>query len=193
MTEPPASHPPAPRVVSRFRPAPPPDDPVYHPVPDDGLCLNVFLLLTDRPGSDRVLLGRLDPAVDWRHIGGMAESRIRETAPRWMLPSRQLFHFEGPHEAARSILKEQLELDPIPLDGPAVTSEAWQRERPAGRGLHWDLSFLFTGRWPEGRPLAAGPWKELRFLETATLDPATVGRGQADVLALAGHPIARRP
>ena len=41
------------RTVSRFRPAPPKDDPVYVSVPDDGLCLNAFLV--DLP------TGRRDP------------------------------------------------------------------------------------------------------------------------------------
>ena len=182
---------PAPRTVSRFRPAPRPDDPVYAPVPDDGLCLNVFVILTDAARSNRVVMGRIDPTADWRHIGGMTAGRIQETATRWMLPSRQLFVFESPTDAARSILKEQLGLDPLPLEGPKVTSEVWQRPKPAGTGPHWDLSFLYSGTWPAGRPLASPPWKELAFLDTATLDPATVGRSHADVLALAGYPARR--
>jgi len=177
-----------PRRVSRFRPRPALDDPVYVAVPDDGLCLNVFLLLSDVPGSNRVLLGRIDPSAPWGEIGGMTPSRIQETAGRWMLPCRQLFVFEPPAEAARSILKTQLDLEGVALEGPMVTSEAWQRPHPAGAGPHWDLSFLFRGAWPPDRPLAAKPWHELAFLDTASLDPATVGRSHLDVLRLAGYP-----
>ncbi len=185
------SAPAATRRVSRFRPNPPPDDPVYNAVPDDGLCLNAFVLLTDRPGSSRVLLGRIDPASPWRELGGMSAPRIQETSTRWMLPSRQLFLFEAPDEAARGILKAQLGLEALPLRGPTVTSEAWQRAAPAGDGLHWDLSFVYRGEWPGDRPIAATPWRELAFVETSGLDPKTVGRNHVDVLALAGFPVPR--
>lgn len=118
----------------------------------------------------------------------MARTRIAAMSDRWMLPSRQLFVFESPNDATRSILKQQLDLSPIPLTGPVVTSEAWQRTSPAGKGLHWDLSLIYKGVWPTKRPLAAPPWRELAFHDTATLDPGAVGRSHVDVLALAGYP-----
>ena len=185
------SVPAASRRVSRFRPCPPTDDPVYSAVPDDGLCLNVFLLLTDRAESNRILLGRIDPKANWKEIGAMSAARIQEVSTRWMLPSRQLFHFESPDEASRSILAEQLGLGPISLRGPSVTSEAWQRPHPAGNGPHWDVSFLYQGIWPKDHPVSSGPWSELAFLATDSLDPATVGRSHLDVLDLAGYPTRR--
>lgn len=185
--------PPSPKVA-RFRPNPPRDDPVYTAVPDDGLCLNTFLLLRDAPDSGRVLLGRIDPAKDWETLGGMHRKRIEALGNRWMLPSRQLRMFEGPHEAAGTIAREQLEIEELPLERPEVTSEAWERTEPAGGGRHWDLSFLFRGLWPAGVPIAAAPWRELAFLDPARLDPAEVGRSHLDVLVLAGYPAgASRP
>jgi hypothetical protein len=174
--------------VCRFRPSPPPNDPVYSAVPDDGLCLNVFLLITDRPESQKVLLGRIDPKAGWERIGGMSRPRIEAMGARWMLPSRQLFLFESPDEAAVSIFRTQLGVEEIPWEGPTVTSEAWERPTPAGTGKHWDLSFLYRAVWPEGRPLASPPWRELAFHDTSLLDPAQVGRSHLDVLALAGYP-----
>lgn len=177
---------PHPPKVSRFRPNPPPDDPVYSSVPDDGLCLNAFVLIRPESGSDRVLLGRIDPDAPWETIGGMSQRRIATMGDRWMLPSRQLRLFEAPEEAARAILKDQLGIDRLALEGPKVTSEAWQRPEPAGKGLHWDLSFLFEGTWPEGRPLSSPPWRELKFHRPSELEPRDVGRSQFDVLTLAG-------
>jgi hypothetical protein len=178
------------REVSRFRPSPPKDDPVYVSVPDDGLCLNAFLLLSPAGYPSKVLLGRVDPAAPWKQIGGITPTRLAELSNRWMLPSRQLFLFESPQEASRSILREQLELEvELSLDGPTVFSEAWTRPKPAGEGQHWDLHFLFRGLWPEDRPLRASPWTTLQFHDPARLDGALVGRSQADVLRLAGFPV----
>jgi hypothetical protein len=177
---------PAPRPVSRFRPSPPPEDPVYTAVPDDGLCLNAFLLLSP-PGDDSlVLLGMVDPKAPWRTIGGVTAQRLAELSTRWMLPSRQLFLFESPHEAARSILRQQLEIDDLPVEGPAVFSEAWTRPGPAGQGQHWDLHFVFRGEWPNGRALRASPWLKLEFHDPSKLERSRVGRGHTDVLTLAG-------
>jgi hypothetical protein len=175
--------------VARFRPNVASDDPVYAAVPDDGLCLNVFLLLSETPEARTVLMGRIDPAAAWDEIGGMHRERIARLGDRWMLPSRQLFMFEGPDTAAHAILTQQLGIELPALGTPSVHSEAWTRPKPVGTGLHWDLSFLYRGTWPNGRPLRATPWRELRFVEPVSLDPTEVGRGHLDVLALAGYPV----
>jgi hypothetical protein len=173
--------------VARFRPNVLPDDPIYTSVPDDGLCLNVFLLLSEAPDAATVLMGRIDPDAGWDEIGGMYRARIEQMGDRWMLPCRQLFLFEGPDTAARWILKTQLDVEIPTLGTPSIHSEAWKRPRPVGTGLHWDLSFLYRATWPKGHPVRAGPWRELRFMQPGALDPAEVGRGHLDVLALAGY------
>jgi hypothetical protein len=177
------------RAVSRFRPAPPEGDPVYVSVPDDGLCLNAFLILSPPNDASKVLLGMVDPKSPWREIGGVTAQRLAGLSTRWMLPSRQLFLFESPQEAARTILREQLELDGIELEGPSVFSEAWTRPAPAGTGQHWDIHFVFRGRWPEGRELRASPWSKLEFHDPSRLDRSEVGRSHTDVLGLAGFPV----
>lgn len=178
------------RVVSRFRPAPAPEDPVYSAVPDDGLCLNAFVLLAPTPGSGEVLLGRVDPNADWAAIGGVTAARMVELSTRWMLPSRQLFRYEPPAEAAQRILAEQLQLPGVPLEGPFVFSEAWQRPKPVGTGRHWDLHFVFRGVWPRGHEPSSAAWRRLEFRHPASLAREEVGRGHLDVLALAGYPVA---
>jgi hypothetical protein len=177
------------REVSRFRPSPPVDDPVYVSVPDDGLCLNVFVILSPPDDPSNVLLGMVNPGAPWREIGGVTPKRLEELATRWMLPSRQLFLFESPREAAESILSEQLELEILTLDGPAVFSEAWTRPTPVGKGQHWDIHFVFRGVWPRHRALRASPWRKLDFQDPARLDRAQVGRSHSDVLTLAGFPV----
>jgi hypothetical protein len=177
------------RSVSRFRPAPGLEDPVYVAVPDDGLCLNAFVVLSPPGDPSQVLLGMVDPNAPWREIGGVTTQRLAELATRWMLPSRQLFLFESPQDAAQTILREQLEVGPTPLDGPSVFSEAWTRPKPAGQGQHWDLHFVFKGSWPAGRVLYASPWLKLEFHDPARLDRARVGRGHLDVLGLAGFSV----
>jgi hypothetical protein len=131
----------------------------------------------------------MDPGAPWREIGGVVAQRLVGLSTRWMLPSRQLFLFESPQEAAGTILREQLELEGVALDGPSVFSEAWTRPAPAGQGQHWDIHFVFRVRWPEGRELHASPWRKLEFLDPSHLDRSNVGRGHADVLGLAGFPV----
>ena len=151
------------RDVSRFRPNPAKDDPVYVSVPDDGLCLNAFVLLSPSGDRSRVLLGMLDPTASWREIGGVTPQRLAELGTRWMLPSRQLFLFESPADAAQSIVREQLEVPALELTGPMVFSESWTRPKPAGVGPHWGPHFLFRGVWPLDRELRASPWLRLRI------------------------------
>jgi len=159
------------------------------PVPDDGLCLNAFLLLSPPHDDSKVLLGMVDPSAPWREIGGVTPQRLVELSTRWMLPSRQLFLFESPKEAAQTILAEQLEVQGVELEGPSVFSEAWTRPVPAGEGQHWDIHFVFRGRWPEGREPRATPWLKLEFLDPSLLERKQVGRSHLDVLGLAGFSI----
>ncbi|MCI4360750.1 MAG: hypothetical protein L3J91_03530 [Thermoplasmata archaeon] len=166
---------------------------MYVAVPDDGLCLNAFVMLSPAGTPTQVLMGIVDPTAPWRAIGGVTPQRLRELSTRWMLPSRQLFLFEAPQTAAEVLVKEQLEIDTLELTGPSVYSEAWTRPTPAGTGQHWDIHFVFRGEWPDGRPLRASPWLKLEFHETSRTDRSQVGRGHTDVLELAGFPVPRRP
>ncbi|MCI4369922.1 MAG: hypothetical protein L3J81_01170, partial [Thermoplasmata archaeon] len=158
----------SPRVFARWRREADPG-PGYAQIPEDGVCLSAFLVLTDPSDPRRVVLGRLDPRADWGRLGALEGSRLERSAGRWMLPASHFLEYESPAEAGRRIASEQLERTDLVLDTPHVVSDPYSR--PDATGQHWDLDFLFRGRWPAGVPLKAGPWVELAFV-----DPTTVPR-----------------
>jgi hypothetical protein len=155
-------------------------------VPDAGICLSVFLVLSPPRSTGAVLMGRIDPSAPWSEIGALDPARAAAMGDRWMLPSSQLVFFESPEDAARRILKEQLASPPMPLDGPAVFSEAYRRPGTAATDPHWDFHFVFRGRWPSSTPPRAPAWRHLEFVDVGTTDPAEIARNQGDVLALVG-------
>jgi ADP-ribose pyrophosphatase YjhB (NUDIX family) len=159
----------------------------YTEIPTDGLCLSTFVLLSEpgRPGS--IVMGRLDPGAPWAHIGALDRARAEQHQNGWMLPSSHLLHYEPPLEAARRILREQLDLtEAVEFPDPAIFSDAYGRAGGAGDGLHWDLGFLYRGTWPRGRPLRARAWKELAFVDVAKTPRIAIARSHADVLDAAG-------
>ena len=174
------------RRFTRFRRAPVTAFPGASEVPDGGMCLSVFLLLEapDRDGT--VLLGQPDATAPWWEIGAIDAERLRRIGARWMLPSRQLRFYEGPDEAARAILHEQLGAGPLPLTGPQVFSDPADAPSPATADPHWDIHFVYRGRWPSANPPRSPVWKRLEFVGLAQLPRDDVARGQADVLELAG-------
>jgi hypothetical protein len=155
-------------------------------LPDDGMCLSVFLVLTPPGQEAAVLMGRIDPSAPWDEIGALDPARRRAIGDRWMLPSSQLVFFESPSEAALRILKEQLASDPIPLEGPAVFSEAYHRPGSAATDPHWDIHFVFRGRWRSASPPRVPAWRQLEFVDVGRLAPDGIARNQGDVLALVG-------
>jgi len=176
------------RRFARFRRGPIADHPGAAEVPDDGLCLSVFLVL-ERPDRDgAVLLGRLDPAGPWWEVGALDPTRLGRIGERWMLPSCQLLLFEAPAEAARQILKEQLGSGLIPLVGPTVFSDPAERPRATGGDPHWDVHFVFRGRWSSSTPPHAPAWKHLEFVDVSRTRRGDIARGQGDVLELVGFP-----
>jgi len=131
-------------------------------------------------------MGLVDPSAPWSEIGGLDAARASALGDRWMLPSSQLVFFESPQDAAQRILKEQLASPPIPLDGPAVFSEAYRRPGSPASDPHWDLHFIFRGRWPSSTPPRAPAWRQLEFVDIAKTPSSEIARNQGDVLALAG-------
>jgi len=173
------------RRFARLRRAPLAEFAGASEVPDNGMCLSVFLVLErpDRPGA--VLLGRLEPTAPWWEIGAVDPKRLAAVGDRWMLPSRQLLLFESPDQAARAILKDQLGSDPIPLSGPFVFSDP--SDRPAsGKDPHWDVHFVFRGRWPTSTAPHHPAWKHLEFVDIASTPRSEISRNQGDVLELVG-------
>lgn len=159
----------------------------YWTVPDDGLCLNVFLVFRPSDAPGKALLGKLDPAGAWGELAALDPARAGSLADRWILPASQLLLLESPDEAARRLARELLDLELGAVPAPRVFSEAYGRAgAEATQDPHWDLHFVYELAWPAGRALTAAPWKELALLEVARTPRAEIGRGHADVLDLVG-------
>jgi ADP-ribose pyrophosphatase YjhB (NUDIX family) len=174
------------RRFARLRRAPVETYPGSAEVPDNGMCLSVFLVLEPPNRDGAVLMGRINPSAPWAEIGALDPKRIASIGDRWMLPSCQLLLFESPSDAARRILKEQLGSSPLPLGGPLVFSDPSERAGGPGRDPHWDFHFVYRGRWGSTEPPHAPAWKHLEFVEVARTRRAEIARSQGDVLELAG-------
>ncbi len=155
-------------------------------VPEGGLCLSAFLVLNEPGHPDHVLMGHLDPAAPWDHIGALDASRTAVHSKGWMLPSSHLLVNESPDEAARRIAAEQLERDDVTFSEPRVVSEVYTPKRFPNVARHWDLEFIFRGIWPaDARPHAAA-WTDLRFVDLATTPKSAIARSHEDILESAG-------
>ena len=148
-------------------------------VPEGGMCLSVFVVLSKKEQPHSVLLGRLNVTAPWDHIGALDPPRAEANSKGWMLPSSHLVLGESPAAGAARILREQLGLASQTLATPRVFSEAY------GRLNHWDLSFLYTG---ERTGIAPHPaWRELAFVDTAVAKKEDIARAHEDILADLGR------
>ncbi len=155
-------------------------------VPDNGLCLSVFLVLESPTRRGAVLAGKVNPTAPWWEIGAVDPRRLAAIGDRWMLPSRQLQLFESPQDAAHRILQEQLGSGPLELEGPFVFSDPSERAGGPGTDPHWDIHLVFRGRWPSPTAPRFSAWNDLQFLEVARTRRVDFARNQGDVLELVG-------
>ncbi len=155
-------------------------------VPEDGLCLSAFVILSPEDDPSAVLMGHMNPAAPWDHLGALDPGRVEAHRYGWMLPSSHLILRESPEEAARRILVEQLHLHELPLEGPKVVSEVYPPRRHPTRRAHWDLEFLFRGRVHERDLPTPDAWTELRFVDLRTIRKTEIARSHDEVLASAG-------
>lgn len=155
-------------------------------VPEGGLCLSAFLLVSERGHPGHLLMGHLNPEAPWDHIGALDASRTAVHSKGWMLPSSHLIVNESPDAAARRIAAEQLERTDLAFSDAKVVSEVYTPRRFPDLVKHWDLEFLFRAEWPGGGPPKAAAWTELRFVDLATTTKADVARSHEDILASAG-------
>lgn len=155
-------------------------------VPEGGLCLSAFLLIAERSHPGHVLMGHLDPAAPWDHIGALDPSRTAVHRKGWMLPSSHLIVGESPDAAARRIAAEQLERADLTFADAKVVSEVYTPRRFPDIVRHWDLEFIFRGEWPDGASPRAAAWTDLRFVDPASTPKADIARSHEDVLASAG-------
>lgn len=144
-------------------------------IPEGGLCLSAFLIISKKGSPNHVLMGRLNRDAPWDHIGALDQERVQRHSDGWMLPSSHLILGEGPKEAAERILNEQLGLTDQIVNGPLLFSEIY------GSKNHWDLEFVFLGERAEAPSHEA--WRELKFVDPTTIRKEEIARAHEDVLA----------
>jgi ADP-ribose pyrophosphatase YjhB (NUDIX family) len=165
------------RKFCRFNPA---DRPVTtRVIPEGGICLSAFLVIGQTDQPDRILMGHLDPAAPWDHIGALDAERAEANRRGWMLPSCHLMLNESPQAAAERVLKEQLGLQDLELSGPQVFSEVY------GAKGHWDLHFVFLG--DRDRVAQHPAWTDLAFVDVNDTPRDQIARYHEDILALVGR------
>lgn len=144
-------------------------------VPDGGFCVSSFVIITKKGKPNHVLMGHVNKKTDWNHIGALDSERAETISKGWMLPSSGLLLGESPEEAAQRILKEQLGLANLKLEGPLVFSEVY------GPSKHWDLEFLFLGE-SEQTPTNSA-WTDLTYVDLTQTKRPEIARLHEDVLA----------
>lgn len=152
-------------------------------IPDGGLCLSAFLVIS-RPNSQEILMGHLNPAAPWDHIGALDQSRIEAHSKGWMLPSSHLVVNESPQDAARRIIREQLNESSIALSNPIVVSDVYTPKRFPNLPNHWDIEFIFKGECTTLPSSSA--WSELRYIQTNQISRQDMARSHEDIVKSAG-------
>ena len=156
-------------------------------IPNGGFCLSAFLVISEAGDEGRVLMGHLNPAAPWDHVGALDKSRVQAHSNGWMLPSSHLIIHESPQETAQRILKEQLGIDEaIILSGPKVVSEVYTPKRFPDIQNHWDLEFIFNGTLASRQVHGGNIWTDLRFLRVNEMSRSEITRSHEDVLESAG-------
>ena len=146
-------------------------------MPEGGMCISAFVIVSKRGEPGRVLMGRIDASAGWDHIGALDAKRAERVSAGWMLPSSHLILYETPEGAARRIIREQLSIKDMKLNGPLTFVDT------SGVENHWDLGFIFQGERDVIPKNAA--WRELDFVDPKEVNRDIV-RSQLDVLAYAG-------
>jgi len=98
-----------------------------HEIPESGFCLSAFLVIGESGHPENILMGHLDPAAPWDHVGALDPERAEANSKGWMLPSSHLMIGESPQAAAERILKEQLGLPALPLKGRSCSQKCTGR------------------------------------------------------------------
>src|SRR5256886_9466843 len=72
-------------------------------IPEGGICLSAFLVISQTGHPERVLMGHLNPNGPWDHIEALDAERAEMNSKGWMLPSSHLMLGESPQGADGSI------------------------------------------------------------------------------------------
>ena len=156
------------------------DPPRLREIPDGGLCLSAFLVISKTGELNRVLLGRMNRDAPWDHIGALDRARVEKHSKRWMLPSSHLILGESSEDAAKRILEEQLGLEHQPLKGPQVFSEVYDIPS-TGEKAHWDIEFVFLGERDDAPNYWV--WRELTFVDLSVARGEELARRHEDILS----------
>jgi ADP-ribose pyrophosphatase YjhB (NUDIX family) len=165
-----------------------PDTPAFGmtEVPDGGLCLSSFLVINSKENPRSVLMGHLNSKAPWDHIGALDRKRVERHSKGWMLPSSHLILRESPQEAARRILREQLEIGSLELSEPKVFSDVYESEA-SKPNLHWDIGFIFKGELSQDEIPKPDAWTDLNFVDLTRTRKNEIARSHEDILRYAGH------
>lgn len=69
-------------------------------IPEGGVCISTFVVISRRGDSKSVLMGRINKRAPWDHIGALDPGRVERHSKSWMLPSSHLIFGESPQDAA---------------------------------------------------------------------------------------------
>jgi ADP-ribose pyrophosphatase YjhB (NUDIX family) len=150
-------------------------------IPKDGLCISAFLVIAEDNEPERVLVGRINPKAPWDHFGAINQGRLEKVASGWMLPSSHLILLESPGDAAKRILREQLEMEDSSVrltNQPVVFSDVHD-----GAEHHWDIGFIYRGSMSrEDIPKNSPKWRELRFVDFESTPRSDFARFHDEVI-----------
>ncbi|MCL4519086.1 MAG: hypothetical protein M1587_07810 [Thaumarchaeota archaeon] len=155
-------------------------------LPDGGMCLSAFLVISEEENPNAVLMGHLNRNANWDHIGALDESRVQVHSKGWMLPSSHLIVHESPQEAAKRILKEQLDLPTLEISEPKVVSEVYRPKRFSDLPDHWDIEFIFFGSLSAERVPKPSAWSDLKFVDMPNTKREEIARSHDDILKSLG-------
>jgi len=156
-------------------------------VPEGGLCLSTFLVISDVENPNSALMGHLNSEAPWDHLGALDSRRIEVHSKGWMLPSSHLIVYESPQDAAKRILREQLGISAKDLHGPQVVSETYALKRFPNLPRHWDIEFIFRGELSrENIPAKTNAWIDLNFVDLNVVKRSEIARSHEDILESSG-------
>lgn len=180
------------RAFCRFAPSRTPNPIVTVWETPGRACISAFVVVASLEHSDRVLLGKVDPAAPWDDLGAMPPAMVDANRDRWMLPSSHLLLTEAPEEAAQRVVREQLAGLEVELSAPIATSDRYPQSGDPSLPPHWDLGYIFPGSVPEFSLRPSGAWSELAFVDLATVEPASFARSHNEVLERVGFRVRGR-
>lgn len=162
-----------------------PDD-----VPPGGTCLSSFVVV--RYGH-KILVGKMSKPDAWieRFFVGPKFAPVYAGSGKYVIPARHLAWYESPLEAARGVVRDQIQVKAHEPKLKLLDAQSHVRGDPSSTSEppHWDICFVYRLELTraQARALNTPQWfSELTFRRPSELGPQDFTRGHGDVLALAG-------